>query len=424
MKATPDSKFGPNCYGMMIIGTVSQISIQENATSPRRLGGTYGPIPWSHRCDQTCVIEAIHGPYRNTSADEGPGIDSPRNPRIGCCGEFEQTLRSTKWTESDLGQLRIRGNASISTKVVSMADRFEYFDRGAWAKLRDATPLTLTENDVEEIRGITEHLDLDEVETIYLALSRLINLHVVATRSLTTVTHTFLGTAPRPLPYVIGIGGSVAVGKSTTARLLQTLLASWPEHPRVALVTTDGFLYPNAELEKRSLMARKGFPESYDTAALLAFLQEVKSGSSPVRAPVYSHLSYDIVEGEEIIIDAPDILIVEGLNVLQGGNRSEPRVVSDYFDFSIYVDADPDAIKQWYIERFLALRDTVFVNPRSYFQHYSGLDRDEATAVASDLWDSINAPNLETNIAPTKPRANCILTKDHTHRVGTVALRQ
>ena len=315
------------------------------------------------------------------------------------------------------------GSAAVIDQSVLMADRFEHFDRESWAALRHATPLTLTERDIDELRGITEHLDLDEVEQIYLALSRLINLHVVATRSLTTVTHTFLGTAPRPLPYVIGIGGSVAVGKSTTARLLQTLLASWPEHPQVALVTTDGFLYPNAELERRDLMNRKGFPESYDTASLLAFLQDVKSGKSPVPAPVYSHLPYDIVENEEVIVDGPDILIVEGLNVLQGGNRSEPRVVSDYFDFSLYVDADPKAIKQWYIERFLALRETVFTNPDSYFRHYADLDQEEATAIASDLWDTINAPNLETNIAPTRTRANCILAKDHTHRVQTVALR-
>ena len=305
-----------------------------------------------------------------------------------------------------------------------MTDRFEHFDRESWAALRDATPLTLTEDDIEEVRGINERLDLDEVEQIYLALSRLINLHVVATRSLTTVTHTFLGTAPRPLPYVIGIGGSVAVGKSTTARLLQTLLASWPEHPHVALVTTDGFLHSNAELERRELMTRKGFPESYDTAALLTFLQDVKSGKRPVRAPVYSHLAYDVVDGEQVVIDGPDILIVEGLNVLQGGNRSEPRVVSDHFDFSLYVDADPNAIKAWYIERFLALRETVFMDPNSYFQHYVELGEDEAIAVASDLWDTINAPNLETNIAPTRTRANCILTKDETHRIETVALRR
>ena len=305
-----------------------------------------------------------------------------------------------------------------------MTDRFEHFDRESWAALRDATPLTLTEDDIEEVRGINERLDLDEVEQIYLALSRLINLHVVATRSLTTVTHTFLGTAPRPLPYVIGIGGSVAVGKSTTARLLQTLLASWPEHPHVALVTTDGFLHSNAELERRELMTRKGFPESYDTAALLTFLQDVKSGKRPVRAPVYSHLAYDVVDHEQVVIDGPDILIVEGLNVLQGGNRSEPRVVSDYFDFSLYVDADPNAIKAWYIERFLALRETVFMDPNSYFQHYVELGEDEAIAVASDLWDTINAPNLETNIAPTRTRANCILTKDETHRIETVALRR
>lgn len=305
-----------------------------------------------------------------------------------------------------------------------MRDRFEYFDRVEWAALRKSTPLSLDEEDIEKLRGVNEHLDLDEVEQIYLPLSRLINLHVIATRSLSSVAHTFLGTAPTRVPYIIGIGGSVAVGKSTTARLLKTLLANWPEHQRVALVTTDGFLYPNVELTARGLMNRKGFPESYNTAALLEFLQKVKSGKRPIAAPVYSHLQYDVVPDSEIRIDDPDILIVEGLNVLQGGSRDEHRVVSDYFDFSLYVDAEPAAIKTWYIDRFLALRDQVFSDPQSYFRHYADLQEQEAIAIATDLWDTINAPNLESNIAPTRFRASCILTKSDDHRVAEVALQR
>jgi len=305
-----------------------------------------------------------------------------------------------------------------------MQDRFEHFDRGTWSTLRDATPLDLTESDIAELRGINERLDLNEVEEVYLPLSRLVNLHVQATQALTAVTDTFLRTSPVPIPYVIGIGGSVAVGKSTTARVLQTLLASWAEHPRVDLVTTDGFLYSNAELERRGLMARKGFPESYDTAALLSFLQNVKSGIAPLAAPVYSHLEYNIVPDKSVTVDRPHILIVEGLNVLQGGRSSDHRVVSDYFDFSLYVDAEPPAIKTWYIDRFLAFRETVFSDPRSYFGHYASLDPAEASAVASDLWETINEPNLETNILPTRHRANCILTKGPDHRVAKVALRK
>ena len=305
-----------------------------------------------------------------------------------------------------------------------MRDRFEHFDRAAWSRLRDSTPLTLNEADVAELRGITEHLDLDEVEQIYLPLSRLISLHIQATQGLAAVTDTFLGTAPAQLPYVVGIGGSVAVGKSTTARLLQKLLSSWSEHTDVDLVTTDGFLYPNAELERRDIMHRKGFPESYDTAALLAFLQDVKSGAEHVDAPVYSHLAHDIVPSEKVTICRPQVLIVEGLNVLHGSGRPDHRVVSDYFDFSLYVDAEPESIKSWYVERFLALRDSVFTNPLSYFRHYADLDTDEAIAVASDLWDTINAPNLEENILPTQHRAHCILSKAADHRVARVSLQK
>ena len=284
--------------------------------------------------------------------------------------------------------------------------------------------MTLTSDDVSRVRGINEKLDTNEVEDVYLPLSRLLNLHITASQKLATVTDTFLATTPAPLPYIIGIGGSVAVGKSTTARVLQTLLSCWPDHPRVGLVTTDGFLYPNAVLEEQGLMRRKGFPESYDTAALVSALRAVKSGDTDVVAPVYSHLQYDIVADEQVSIGQPDVLIVEGLNVLQGNHGSPNLVVSDFFDFSIYVDSEEPIIKQWYIDRFLALRDSVFANPDSYFQEYARLENDEAVAVATDLWDNINAPNLAENIAPTRDRANCILVKGDSHRVERVLLRK
>lgn len=303
-------------------------------------------------------------------------------------------------------------------------DRFEHFDRTSWSKLRESTPLTLSEADIAALRGINEHLDIQEVEEVYLPLSRLLNLHVRATQQLAAVTDTFLGTDAVAVPYVIGIGGSVAVGKSTTARVLRTLLSNWSDHAEVALVTTDGFLYPNAELKRRGLMERKGFPESYDTAALIAFLQDIKSGRPELQAPVYSHLEYDVVSGRTIEVDAPDILIVEGLNVLQGNNRADHLVVSDFFDFSLYVDAHPEAIKSWYVERFLTLRTTAFADPRSYFGHYADLDTAEAIEIAGGIWDRINAPNLEINISPTRQRAHCILTKGDRHVVERIALQK
>lgn len=306
------------------------------------------------------------------------------------------------------------------------ASRYERFDRAEWARLRAATPLTLDSEELERLRGINEQLDIDEVVEIYLPLSRLLNLHVAATQQLAEVTATFVGALPSPIPYVIGLAGSVAVGKSTTARLLQALLAQWPNHPRVDLVTTDGFLRPNAELEARRIMHRKGFPESYDQAALIEFLTAVKSGAEEVRAPVYSHTVYDIVPDEWQEVRRPDVLIVEGLNVLQtrGGDPPPSVFVSDFFDFSIYVHADEDDIEHWYVERFLALCDTVFQDEESYFHRYSELTHEQAVAQARSIWRAINGPNLHENIAPTTERADLILDKGPNHRVRGVRLRK
>ena len=304
------------------------------------------------------------------------------------------------------------------------------FDRDAWAHLRQATPLTLTEADLAELRGINEQVSLAEVEAIHLPVSRLLNLHVAATQTLRTATDTFLGSPPRPTPYVLGIAGSVAVGKSTFARILQALLSRWPAHPRVDLVTTDGFLFPNHVLEARRALDRKGFPESYDLRHLVEFMARVKSAAGAVHAPVYSHQAYDIVAGEFQIVDRPDIVIVEGLNVLQTGDggrgraASRPRVfVSDFFDFSIYIDADEADIERWYVERFLALRETVFRDPRSYFHRYSTLTDAEAVATARGIWQRINGVNLRQNIAPTRDRARLVFEKGPDHRVRRVRLR-
>jgi len=286
--------------------------------------------------------------------------------------------------------------------------------------------MTLREADLENLRGINERIDLDEVAAVYLPLTRLLNLYVSATQNLHKVSATFLGTLAPKVPYVIGVAGSVAVGKSTFARILQALLARWPDHPKVDLITTDGFLHPNHVLEERGIMNRKGFPESYDTRNLLKFLRELKSGRPAVQAPVYSHVVYDIVDGEHVTVCQPDILILEGLNVLQVGapGSEAAEFVSDYFDFSIYIDADEGDIEQWYVDRFLSLCDSVFQNPDSFFRHFAHLSRDEAIATARGIWQGINGLNLSENIEPTRERASLILRKGADHRVSDVRLRK
>jgi type I pantothenate kinase len=310
--------------------------------------------------------------------------------------------------------------------VTDAADRYLTFGRDEWAELRAATPLTLSEDDLDSLRGINESIDLDEVATIYLPLTRLLNLYVSATQKLHKVSGEFLGTSSPKVPYIIGIAGSVAVGKSTFARILQALLARWPDHPKVDLVTTDGFLYPNKVLDERDLMNRKGFPESYDTRRLLHFLRELKSGTATAHAPVYSHIVYDIVEGESVEVSQPDIVIIEGLNVLQvgGAEGTATEFVSDYFDFSIFIDADEPHIEEWYVQRFLKLRETVFQNPNSFFRHYADLSHDEAVETAKFIWREINGKNLRENIAPTKSRAALLVRKGFDHRVTEVSLRR
>jgi type I pantothenate kinase len=302
------------------------------------------------------------------------------------------------------------------------------FDRLTWSRLRANTPLTLTDDDLERLSGLGDRIDLREVEEVYLPLSRLIRLYVAGTERLHAATSTFLGEASERTPFVLGIAGSVAVGKSTTARILRELLSRWPGTPRVELVTTDGFLLPNAELERRGLLQRKGFPESYDRRALLRFVIDVKSGADEVRAPVYSHLFYDIVPGASVVVRRPDVLIVEGLNVLQParpGVDSRPGVaVSDFFDFSLYVDARTKDVRSWYVQRFLRLRETAFSRPESYFHRYASLSDEEAVRTAEDIWTTINERNLVENILPTRPRATLVLTKEVDHTVRHIRLRK
>ncbi|HLS13850.1 MAG TPA: type I pantothenate kinase [Beutenbergiaceae bacterium] len=302
------------------------------------------------------------------------------------------------------------------------------FDRTSWSRLSASTPLPLTAADVDNLRGLGDPIDLDEVDTAYRPLSRLLNLYVTSSQKLRAATGTFLSEQTGPTPFVIGVAGSVAVGKSTASRVLREMLARWPETPRVELVTTDGFLYPNAELERRGLLQRKGFPESYDRRALLDFLADIKGGAEAVTAPVYDHLTYDIVPDRQIVIRRPDVLIVEGLNVLAPARLSadgEPSlVVSDFFDFSIYIDAETSDIRDWYVERFGRLRRTAFADTDSYFHRYADLDDDQAREKALQIWSAINEPNLVRNVLPTRGRATLVLSKDRDHRLARIRLRK
>jgi type I pantothenate kinase len=306
--------------------------------------------------------------------------------------------------------------------------RYQRFTRAEWARLRADTPLTLTEEDLTHLRGLNDRVSLGEVVEIYLPLSRLLNLHIGASQALHGATATFLNTTVAKAPFIIGLAGSVAVGKSTTARILRALLARWSNHPRVDLVATDGFLHPRHVLEERGLMQRKGFPESYDLRALITFLSEVKAGRAGLAVPVYSHLTYDIVPDQFHVIDQPDVLIVEGLNILQAGDgsprQSQHLFASDFFDFTMYVDAEVGHIRRWYIERFFALRKTSFQDPLSYFHRYADLPDDEAETVAARIWQEINEPNLLENILPTRDRAHLLLEKGPDHSVQHVHLRK
>ena len=324
----------------------------------------------------------------------------------------------------------MRENAGVlhATDTDALPSAYVELDRGAWARLRENHPLSLTPTDLERLQGLGDEVDMQEVEDVYLPLSRLLHFYVEATYGLHLATSEFLGERPGRTPFIIGVAGSVAVGKSTTARILKELLTRWQHEPRVELVTTDGFLYPNAELVRREILHRKGFPESYDRRALMRFVAAVKAGAPEVHAPVYSHLTYDIVPNEKIVVRRPQVLIVEGLNVLQPPRaQTDGRsslAVSDFFDFSVYVDAKVEDIRDWYVDRFLKLRETAFANPESYFHRYAALSDDQARYTAREIWKDINEPNLTENILPSRSRATLILTKGSDHMVTRIRLRK
>jgi type I pantothenate kinase len=305
---------------------------------------------------------------------------------------------------------------------------YHRFTRSEWAALRADTPLTLSAEDLSRLRSLNDPISLEEVVAIYLPLSRLLALYVAATQGLYKATQRFLGDEGGKVPYIIGVGGSVAAGKSTLSRVMQALLSRWPNTPKVELVTTDGFLYPNAVLQSEGLLEKKGFPESYDGVKLLSFVSDVKAGERHVRAPVYSHVTYDIVPGESIVIDRPDILILEGLNVLSANRGTKDgraiAFVSDFFDFTVYLHAAEADLERWFIQRFMRLRDTAFRDPSSYFRKYADLDDAQAVATARDIWTRINLRNLRENVFPTMPRASLILTKGPNHVIEEVELRK
>jgi len=317
---------------------------------------------------------------------------------------------------------------TASVAPVGPASPFRHFSRDEWAQLRADTPLTLTVDDLRKLQSNHDPISIDEVIAIYLPLSRLLALYVAATQGLFKATQRFLGADDGKVPYVIGVAGSVAVGKSTTARVLQAMLSRWPNTPKVQLVTTDGFLHPNAKLVADGIMDRKGFPESYDGMSIINFLAKVKAGERNVEAPVYSHLVYDVVPSEKTVVDRPDILIVEGLNVLMPNRLTregrEVPFVSDFFDFSVFLDASEEQLEKWYVERFMRLRDTAFRDPRSFFKKFAEINDAEAIATARNIWRRINLVNLRENILPTRPRASLRLIKGASHRIEAVALRK
>jgi len=318
----------------------------------------------------------------------------------------------------------VNSSATQVSKQGANPTPFVEISRADWAELGNNTELPLTEAEISQIRGLGDFLDMKEVREVYLPLSRFLNIYVSEYSKLHKATSNFLGERSARVPFIIGIAGSVAVGKSTVSRLLRELLTRWEGTPKVALITTDGFLYPNQELEKRSLMHRKGFPESYDRMTLLNFVADIKSGKENVQAPIYSHLTYDIVPGKFETVSSPDVVIIEGLNVLQSPGPDQEVTLSDYFDFKIYVDAETKNISKWFLNRFHELRESAFTNPASYFHRYAEMPLDKALEKATEIWQTINLPNLTENILPTRSRATLVLKKGDQHAVESVLLRK